>query len=252
MIGVFDSGSGGLTVLSEIRKRAPQADIVYFGDIKNAPYGERRPDELGALTALGIQKLIQEGATGIVSACNSVSVSIILPMFDILDIPAIPVVEMVGPTVSYFKNHPNGERILLAATPATIASGMYERGFGMIERKIRTLPIPGLAGAIEFGGSREEIREIIASALGSASDFDTLLLACTHYPFALDVFEEVIKERGVTAEIFDPASVVAERAIAAMPVNGRGHTQFLISKDSPEFRGRAATTGADYTIEVLS
>ena len=118
MIGIFDSGSGGLTVLRELRARAPDADIIYFGDIKNAPYGNKSREELGALTVLGIQKLIDAGATEIISACNSVSVSIVLPMFELLDLPKTHIIEMVGPTVAAFRG--TDARPLVLATQATV------------------------------------------------------------------------------------------------------------------------------------
>ena len=76
MIGIFDSGSGGLTVLKAIREVMPSADILYFGDIRNAPYGEKSREELSRLTVNSIRVLQARGATSIVSACNSVSASL--------------------------------------------------------------------------------------------------------------------------------------------------------------------------------
>ncbi len=73
MIGIFDSGMGGLTVLSAIREQMPSADILYFGDTKNAPYGEKSREVLSELTVAAIRLLQEHGATNIVSACNSVS-----------------------------------------------------------------------------------------------------------------------------------------------------------------------------------
>ncbi|MFA6262701.1 MAG: glutamate racemase, partial [Bacteroidia bacterium] len=77
MIGFFDSGSGGLSVLSHFVSLAPEADVVYFGDIANAPYGEKTAEELSALTARGVDVLRKHGAASVVSACNSVSTSIL-------------------------------------------------------------------------------------------------------------------------------------------------------------------------------
>src|SRR3989344_198693 len=78
MIGLFDSGSGGLSVLTVLRSRVPRADICYFGDIVHAPYGERGAEELAALTRDGIARLVDAGASEIVSACNSVSLSVLM------------------------------------------------------------------------------------------------------------------------------------------------------------------------------
>src|SRR3989344_4876239 len=78
MIGLFDSGSGGLTVIAALRKRAPDVDIVYFGDIQNAPYGEREAEELVRLTESGMKRLSEAGVSEVVSACNSVSLSVLM------------------------------------------------------------------------------------------------------------------------------------------------------------------------------
>ncbi|HEV8677538.1 MAG TPA: glutamate racemase, partial [Candidatus Paceibacterota bacterium] len=96
MIGFFDSGSGGLSVLSHFRKASPQAGVVYFGDILNAPYGEKTPAELEALTIKGVAALKGRGAQAIVSACNSVSPSILAGASG--DLPSI---EMSKPTAAY-------------------------------------------------------------------------------------------------------------------------------------------------------
>src|SRR5580704_17633887 len=118
MIGIFDSGMGGLTVLKAIREEMPNCDVVYFGDTKNAPYGSKTRAELGALTVAAIERLQKAGATSIVSACNSVSASLAVSLFDTLALAPGNLIEMVGPTVSYFKH--STLRLLLAATPATI------------------------------------------------------------------------------------------------------------------------------------
>ena len=118
MIGIFDSGSGGLTVLRAIRERMPSADIVYFGDIKNAPYGTKSQHELSALTFAAFKLLIKEGSTSVVSACNSASTTLAVSLLDAGDISPDRVIEMVGPTVRALK-HTDAD-ILIAATPATI------------------------------------------------------------------------------------------------------------------------------------
>jgi glutamate racemase len=252
MIGVFDSGSGGLTVLKAIRERMPSADILYFGDIKNAPYGPRSHAELSQLTIKALQRLRDGGATSIVSACNSVSTSLAISLFDTLEIAPERLIEMVGPTARYFRHA--DARILLVATQATVESGIYQNAFEMLGKSIQTLAIPELAGAIEFGKADDQIECIIRDSLASVrrGSFDVLILGCTHYPLVLKVFERVLGE-GVL--IFDPAHAVAER-IAEMwwPQEvGQGNIHFLISKDSTPFRKFAAAImgAAAYTIEVI-
>src|SRR3989338_4503180 len=134
MIGIFDSGSGGLTVLKAIRDQMPSSDVVYFGDIKNAPYGSKTNSELSVLTVRAIELLQNRGADNIVSACNSVSASLAVSLFDALSLTPPQLIEMVGPTVSSFKN--SSARLLLVATPAPIQSEIYQNAFRMIGKDI--------------------------------------------------------------------------------------------------------------------
>lgn len=252
MIGIFDSGSGGLTVLRAIRERLPSADVVYFGDIKNAPYGSRPREELSHLTVEAIGLLKERGATSIVSACNSVSASLAISLFDTLEIAPRRLIEMVGPTVAYFRG--SNARIALCATPATINSGIYQNAFRMIGTEIRTYPIENLAGAIEFGGDTPEIENKIADAFptGERGTFDILILACTHYPLVLESFTKVL---GDSVALFDPAFVVAERVEKELWPRevGNGKTQYVITKDSEGFRTfvKQLFPNETHTVEVL-
>ncbi len=238
MIGIFDSGSGGLSVLVEIRKFMPDTDIVYLGDIKNAPYGSKSREELGALTSAAVSRLLFEGATKIVSACNSVSASIVLPMLSILSVKPFDMVEMVGPTVKSLKNEKR--KILLVATPATIESGIYQQGFKTVGIEIATLPIPDLAGLIEFGESEEKIEKMIRRSLRQfhGEEKYLLVLGCTHYPLVRHLFEKVLAKMGKQIEIVDPAVAVATEVKAIMDEKGEGKLRFLITKNSPFFRKR--------------
>lgn len=238
MIGIFDSGMGGLTVLKALREKLPSADVVYFGDTKNAPYGSKSRAELGGLTVAAIERLQQAGATSIVSACNSVSASLAVSLFDTLELAPGKLIEMVGPTVSYFKH--SDLRLLLAATPATIESEIYQNAFRMLGKEVATVGIPDLAGAIERGAAEEQQERIIREAFApiALSDYGLLILACTHYPLALRSFERVLGNLA----IFDPAVAVAERAKKQLwPQEvGEGKMRFLISGDSAPFRARVA------------
>lgn len=235
MIGIFDSGSGGLTVLKALREELPSADVLYFGDIKNAPYGSRSHTELSALTVEAIKILQKNGATKIISACNSVSASMALSVLDAFGIDPKHIIEMVGPTVAYFKG--STDRILLCATQATIDSGIYQNAFHMIGKEIKAISIPELAGAVEFASPPEQIEHIIRTSFQDVSleQYDTLVLACTHYPLVSSVFKSLLPP---TLSIFDPAVVVAQRAKKLFwPQEvGGGTSRFLLSKDSKNFR----------------
>ena len=207
MIGIFDSGMGGLTVLKAIRDEMDSIDVLYFGDTANAPYGSKSRAELSHLTVDAIRLLRERGARSIVSACNSVSASLTVSLFDTFSLSTDYLIEMVGPTVSYFKD--SDARLLLCATPATILSEMYQNGFQMIGKEVETFSIPDLAGAIEAGDSDAVIEEIIKKSLENISldKFDILILACTHYPLVSNIFECVLGEHVL---VFDPAVAVSK------------------------------------------
>lgn len=258
MIGIFDSGSGGLTVLREIKKVLPKTDIVYFGDFRNAPYGNKTPEELGVLTVLGIQRLLSLGATQIVTACNSVSSSILKPMFDYPEIKQAQIIEMVGPTTRALSVSKD-KRILLVATEATVRSGIYQDSFRDAGIFIDALPLPHLAGGIEEGTSIPGMVGMIRNSLDEViGGYDTLVLGCTHYPLVRDIFEQVAP--GV--EIFDPAEAIAKEVEKNFDGEGDGKIKFVISKDSKFFRDKvlelfglpaeaSAQAGDSPEIEVL-
>jgi len=259
MIGVFDSGVGGLTVLKAMRNVFPSIDVVYFGDTKNAPYGPRSREELSVLTAEGIRFLLDHGATNIVSACNSVSASLAVSLYDALSLSPQQLIEMVGPTVAAFKALPADrqgarERVALCATEATVHSGIYQNAFHMIGLDIQAFAIPELAGAIEAGESESVIDAMVADAFKDISrdSFDVLVLGCTHYPLALSSFRKIL---GDSIELFDPAEALAARVEQTLWPRevGDGTTRFCISKDSGVFRRLAQQLfpESEYSIEVL-
>lgn len=250
MIGLFDSGVGGLTVLKAMRDVYPSLDVVYFGDTKHAPYGLKTGEELSRYTVSGLRFLLDHGATSIVSACNSVSASLVLSLHDLLDLRDVPLIEMVGPTVSAFKE--SDARIALVATVATVESKMYQNAFRMIGKDIAAVAIPELAGAIERGEGGGAYEAAIQKALAQLdpASFDTLVLGCTHYPLVKEIFARVLP--GVA--LFDPAEAVAERVYRTLWPRemGYGNTSFYISAESAQFRALAERLFPEgsYTISV--
>jgi len=244
MIGIFDSGSGGLTVLRALRERAPYCDVVYFADFANMPYGNRTQYELRKLTRDAIAILIKQGAREIISACNSVSAQMLLGLSKEFHASGIEIIEMVTPTVNAISEEnrlvalpTRAKKILLVATQATISSNIYKNAFAEKEIVIEQTAIPPLAEAIEKGVPEEEIQNILQSYLSDAVlyDIDMVILGCTQYPLIKKSFENFFRKNILNTTTFNPANSVALEAVKQFNIEGNGKLTFLTSKKSERF-----------------
>lgn len=229
MIGVFDSGSGGLTVAAAIRRLDPHADLMYFGDLANAPYGNRTNGELSSFTDHLIQFLEARGATTIVSACNSISCSVIRPRLLYQQI-----IEMVGPAVTSLVKQQIHE-VAILATVATCRSNVYSDACKGASIHALEIPCPTLATGIELGDKKiitKSIREALQKIPPSISH---VLLACTHYPLVCKQFEQLARKLGRRLTFIDPASAVAEAALRQHGEKGVGQITVFSSKRSSTF-----------------
>jgi glutamate racemase len=220
MIGVFDSGFGGLTVHHALIEALPERDFVYLGDNVNAPYGTRPPLEVLNLTCAGVERLFAEGCTLVIVACNTASVVTVrwlqqqwLPTRIRKDGVKRNVLGVVVPTIEeatglQWDAPPDSAKpavetshtIAVFATTRTVESGIYPFEINKRRPDIRVVQqaCPHLAGAIESGAPRAKIKEMIE---GYAAEFrqklggsalDSVILGCTHFPLVADVFAEVL------------------------------------------------------------
>jgi len=253
MIGMFDSGIGGLSVLIELKKRAPDLDVIYWGDIKNVPYGTKKKEELEVLMENNIHELIKRGATRILNACNTMSTVMTAGDSIFKKNTTIEIIEMVQPTVRALAQYK--KQILVLATPATIASEIYQKEFERVGVLVKTKAIPELALAIESGKDEKEQTRIIESALSQEviQNIEVIALCCTHYPFAERLFKKELQERGSRAILFNPATAVAGEIVKQFGEKGEGKLQFFISRDSSVFRDVVAKNFTDsvYSISVV-
>lgn len=216
MIGVFDSGFGGLTIHHALINALPDMDFVYLGDNKNAPYGTRPPIEVLTLTCAGIDRLFAEGCTLVIVACNTASVVALrwiqqhwLPARQKEDGIRRNAIGIVVPTIeaatglSWHEEtkHSGAEDasvIAVFATARTVETGTYP--FEIRKRrpdiKVVQQACPDLATAIETGAPRAHIRGLIHRYVGALGEnlggrkLDSVILGCTHYPLVADIFAE--------------------------------------------------------------
>jgi len=239
VLGLCDSGLGGLTVLARVRERLPSVDIVFFADQANVPYGDRTHDELLRLLRANLAWFDEYGVEAIVMACNTSCAiaerygwpSSRAPVIDLIHSAAIAV-ERGG-----FK------RVGVIATAATVGAGSYGRtlrariaGIDVVE-----VPAPALVPLVEAGATEgEEPRAAVAEVCAHLPlDLDALVFGCTHYPVLDAHFRAVL---GESVAFVDPAIVQAERAaeIFGDRARGDGATTYVTSGDDATFRSNVA------------
>lgn len=190
-IGIFDSGVGGLTVLAEIKKRLPNENIIYLGDTKNFPYGNRTKEEIIKFATQNVETLIKKQVKIIVIACGTATSQAIDVLKEKFKIPIIGIIE---PTVKYIKEQ-NYKEVGVIATEGTIRSGAWENKLreNMLDIKVTNKACPMLATIAEEGKARSaEGREAIKEYMKpfKEKNIDKIILGCTHYP----IYEKIIKE----------------------------------------------------------
>jgi glutamate racemase len=215
MIGVFDSGIGGLTVLEELKKVLPNEDYLFYADSLNNPYGEKSDDELFEITSNIVDYLIGEGAKIIVIACNTATTRCIKYLRN-----KYPNISFVGTEPAIKVACDRGyNNILVMATPATINS---ERTHILVNdnkkdyENIYLVPCEGLANSIEVNDIEKQ--NIILSNiydLYKDKNIDAIVLGCTHYPH----IKELISKYFVGAELLDGSNGVAREVKRQLLLN---------------------------------
>ena len=186
-IGIFDSGLGGLTAVRALAQTAPWESFIFFGDTKNAPYGDRTADDICALSRRNARFLRACGVKAVLVACNT-STTNALPLL-VRDSGPLPVVGALEPSAAEAARLTRTGRIGVIATAATVRSGAYGRAIAALrpDAAVTALACPRLVPLIESGHVAPDDGALL-SALDEylppfrAAAVDTLVLGCTHYP----------------------------------------------------------------------
>lgn len=183
MIGVFDSGIGGLSVLEELEKVLPNEDFYYYGDSINNPYGEKSDQELLEITSHIVDVLKEKGAKIIVIACNTATTRVMKKLRE-----KYPEMIFVGtvPAIKVACDHDSKNTLVMAteATTHSLRTAELIRDNKRKDQNIYLVSCPGLANAIETK-NEEKIKNILQETFLPYKDknIDTIVLGCTHYPF---------------------------------------------------------------------
>jgi glutamate racemase len=239
MIGVFDSGVGGLSVLTEIRRLLPRADLLYLADQKRAPYGVRSLDEVASMANDVTGWLLDRGASVVTIACNTASAAALHHLRALH--PGVPFVGM-EPAVKPAAVTTRSGVIGVVATAATFQGELFA---SVVQRhshgaRIVTQACPSWvelveASMIDGPEARARVERCLAPILDEGAD--TLVLGCTHFGYLVPLIEQVA---GPGLTIIDPAPAVA-RQVAR-----------IASADAGEGRLRLATSGDPARLERVA
>jgi glutamate racemase len=250
MIGVFDSGYGGLTVLKAIRAKLPQYDYIYLGDNARCPYGDKSPQTIYRYSLEAVDFLFEKGARLVIIACNTASAQALrrlqreylpacYPDRRILGV-LIPAAEAAG------KAGTGRLKVGVIGTRTTIASGAYEREIKKIDPAGRVFgqACPLLVPLVEEHLARTPAaRPLLRYYLGKIlkKDIDSLILGCTHYPLLYGEIRKIVPKR---IKIINPPGIVADKlkeyielhAELKLKRHARGRWQAYTTDDPARFK----------------
>lgn len=198
LIGFFDSGVGGISVLHTARRLMPNENFLYYGDNGNAPYGTKPLDEIRRLSENAVQVLLDRGVKAIVIACNTATSAYAEILRAKLDMPIIG----MEPAIKPAQLARQGGEILALATKATLSLPKFERLMGIYGKAVVPVVGEGLVELVEAGkADTPEADSAVERLLAPYKErkIDSVVLGCTHYPFLVRSIRRMLPH----AEIFD-------------------------------------------------
>ena len=196
-IGVFDSGLGGLTALSELHKLLPNEDIIYFGDNARIPYGTKSPEIIKKFALQDTRFLLSKGVKAILVACGTVSSNCLDEVAALAGIPVVGVIDSAAKSASVIAEKGNN-KVAVLGTSATIKSGAYERKLKALGvEEIINCPCPMFVPLVENWHSGVDdiaTNAIVSEYLSPVAEKcpDSAILGCTHYPLLANVIKKYL------------------------------------------------------------
>ena len=218
MIGIFDSGSGGLSVLREILKVLPREKYLFFADNAFCPYGEKTPQFIQDRGRAITDYLLSEGADIIVVACNTATAAAIAVLRNEYAVKFIGMEPAVKPAALSSETGVIG----VLATAGTLKASKYLKTRGLYEDDVKISERVGKGfvelverGVLDGPEAEETVRQSLQPLLDDGAD--RIVLGCTHYPFLRDVIQRIA---GPDVQVIDPAPAVARHLVHVMTDDG--------------------------------
>ena len=246
-LGVFDSGVGGLTVLSALRKALPSENFIYLGDTARVPYGGK-PLEMVRAFALEIsQELLRRSVKGIVVACNTAAAASLPELADALPVPVWGVIE---PGVAAAGRVVTKGRVGVLGTVGTLRSGAYQRGLEAAGLEVWVKACPLFVPIVEEGVADGAIARLVAEHyLGERPALGAVILGCTHYPALKNVLHDVLGPGVALLDSAEETASVVARDLRTLSLSRPttsatlGTVHHLVSGDVPSYLHTAKILG---------
>ena len=260
MIGIFDSGYGGLTILSEIRQLLPMYDYLYLGDNARAPYGTRSFDVIYDYTLQAVNYLHQQGCNLIILACNTASAKALrtIQQRDI-NPDKLRVLGVIRPTVEVIPERTKTKHIGVLATPGTVASESYviellkQDPTLVVTQQACPMWVPLIESGEHLGeGADYFVEKYLNELLERDSEIDTIILGCTHYPLIQDKIEAYLSQTKRHISVVTQGEIVAHSLAdylrrhpeiverISSPLRGRSGGGFLTTESATKFAESAS------------
>lgn len=265
MIGVFDSGLGGLTALREIRSELPKSDIIYFGDTARIPYGTKSKEVIDRYSLQDCTFLNSLGVDILLAACGTVSSNSLSLLKSRFDTPVFGVIEGAAQKAAETASKGNG-RVLVLGTCATVESKAFEKAIYAIDSTLTVYQqacpmfVP-LAESWNTSPSDEACRAVANEYLSSYASIEpsAVILGCTHYPLLSELISSFLPKSELISSGKEAARLLSYK-IDELGINTQEHgsTVFYTSDDPAQFKKSAerffgsAITQDVYNINIES
>lgn len=255
-IGVFDSGYGGLTILSEIRKVLPEYDYIYLGDNARAPYGSRSSEVVYKFTKQAIDKLFSMGCPLVILACNTASARALRAIqqkdLPFSEDPTRRVLGVIRPTVEAVDQISHSRHVGVLATRGTVSAHSYKVEIAKLFPDVHVAEeaCPMWVPLVENGESNSPgadyfIRKHLSQLIEQDDDIDAIILGCTHYPLLMPKMKRLLTP---TIRLIPQGEIVAkslEDYLRRHPemecrLTKKGNIHFLTTENPEKFSDLAS------------
>ncbi|HTX02915.1 MAG TPA: glutamate racemase [Candidatus Acidoferrales bacterium] len=252
MLGIFDSGLGGLTVLQQLRRRLPRHDITYLADQAHVPYGDRTEDELVGFLRDNMRYLESAASDAIVVACNTTCAIAIKHGWPTASVPVLNLIDNAAEAIAAL----GARKVGVLATTVTTKTRAYGNAIrarlpGIVVEEVAA---PALVPLVEAGRySGRAVRAAVEEACESFSrDLDVLVYGCTHYPILDPHFAAIFGEGMVR---LDPAIAQADATVKLVDElgisEGSGATLYATSGEPMAFAAAVRALLAEENPQVV-